>query len=65
MKNLQRAVEWIDKQVKAGKPFFCYYNSTRMHIFKHLSSKYDGKTCLGIEADGITELDDNVGTLLK
>ena len=21
---------------KAGKPFFCYYNSTRMHVFTHL-----------------------------
>jgi arylsulfatase len=59
------AVDWMDKQVKAGKPFFCYYNSTRMHIFTHLSSKYQGKTGLGIEADGMTELDDNVGILLK
>jgi arylsulfatase len=59
------AVDWMDKQVKAGKPFFCYYNSTRMHIFTHLSSKYEGKTGLGIEADGMTELDDNVGILLK
>jgi arylsulfatase len=59
------AVGWIDKQAKTGKPFFCYYNSTRMHVFTHLSSKYDGITGLGIEADGMTELDDNVGILLK
>jgi arylsulfatase A-like enzyme len=23
------AIAWMDKQAKAGKPFFCYYNSTR------------------------------------
>src|SRR3974390_1728603 len=26
------AIAFMDKQVKAGKPFFCYYNSTRMHV---------------------------------
>jgi arylsulfatase A-like enzyme len=30
------AADWIDRQVKAGKPFFCYYNSTRMYVFTHL-----------------------------
>ncbi len=59
------AVDFIDRQAKAGKPFFCYYNSTRMHVFTHLSPKYDGKTGLGIYADGMTEHDDNVGVLLK
>jgi arylsulfatase len=59
------AMDWMDKQVKAGKSFFCYYNSTRMHVFTHLSPEYDGKTGLGLQADGMTEHDDNVGKLLK
>ncbi|SHG78920.1 arylsulfatase [Chryseolinea serpens] len=59
------AVDYMNRQVKANKPFFCYYNSTRMHVFTHLSTKYDGKTGLGLQADGMTQHDDNVGVLLN
>ena len=59
------AIDFMDRQSKSGKPFFCYFNSTRMHINTHLSPEYDGKTGLGLQADGMTELDDNVGRLLK
>jgi arylsulfatase len=38
------AIGYMDKQSKAGKPFFCYYNSTRMHIFTHLKPESVGKT---------------------
>jgi len=58
------AMDWMDKQAKSGKPFFCYFNSTRMHIFTHLSPEWEGKTGLGIEADGMVENDHNVGQLL-
>jgi arylsulfatase len=59
------AVDWIDKQVKAGKAFFCYYNSTRMHIFTHLKKESQGKTGLGIYPDGMVEHDGHVGQLLQ
>jgi arylsulfatase A-like enzyme len=59
------ALQWMDQQVKAGKPFFCYYNSTRMHIFTHLKPESVGKTGYGIEADGMVEHDGHVGQLLK
>ena len=59
------AIDYMDRQVKSGKPFFCYYNSTRMHVFTHLSPQYEGKTGLGLQADGMTEHDDNVGKLLN
>ena len=59
------AVDFMDRKVKEGKPFFCYYNSTRMHVWTHLSPKYNGLTGLGLQADGTTEHDDNVGILLK
>jgi arylsulfatase len=56
---------WMDKQAKSGKPFFCYYNSTRMHIFTHLKPESVGKTPYGLEADGMVEHDAHVGQLLK
>ncbi len=59
------ATAWMEKQVKAGKPFFCYYNSTRMHVFTHLKPESQGKTGLGLEADGMVEHDGQVGQLLK
>jgi arylsulfatase len=59
------ALGWMEKQAKAGKPFFCYYNSTRMHIFTHLKKESQGKTGLGIYPDGMVEHDGHVGQLLK
>ena len=58
------AIKWMHKQVKAGKPFFCYYNSTRMHIITHLKKESQGKTGLGVYADGMVEHDGHVGELL-
>jgi arylsulfatase A-like enzyme len=62
---LAAAIDFIDRQNKANKPFFCYFNSTRMHIWTHLKKESDGKTGLGIQADGMTEHDGHVGQLLK
>ena len=62
---LGAAMDFIDRQHKAGKPFFCWFNSTRMHIYTHLKPASKGKTGLGIEADGMVELDGMVGQLLK
>ncbi len=62
---LAAATDFIDRQAKANKPFFCYFNSTRMHLFTHLKPESDGKTGLGIAADGMVEHDGTVGALLK
>jgi arylsulfatase len=59
------ATAWMEKQAKAGKPFFCYYNSTRMHVFTHLKKESQGKTGLGVYPDGMVEHDGHVGQLLK
>jgi arylsulfatase A-like enzyme len=59
------AVAWMDQQAKSSKPFFYYYNSTRMHVFTHLKPESEGKTGLGLEADGMVEHDGHVGQLLK
>ena len=61
---LNGALNFIDKANKEGKPFFCWFNSTRMHIFTHLKPASVGKTGLGLEADGMVEHDGMVGQLL-
>jgi arylsulfatase len=58
------ALNFMDKAVKEGKPFFVWWNSTRMHIFTHLKPSSVGKTGLGIYADGMVEHDAMVGQLL-
>jgi arylsulfatase A-like enzyme len=62
---LAAALDFIDRQHKANKPFFCWFNSTRMHIFTHLKKESEGKTGLGIYPDGMLEHDGHVGQLLK
>jgi arylsulfatase A-like enzyme len=62
---LKAALGWIEKQSKGDKPFFCYFNSTRMHIFTHLKAESQGKTGLGLYPDGMVEHDGHVGQLLK
>ena len=54
----------MDKAHKDGKPFFVWWNSTRMHVFTHLKPASVGKTGLGIYADGMVEHDGMVGELL-
>ena len=62
---LGAAKDFINRNAKAGKPFFCWFNSTRMHIHTHLKPESQGKTGLGVVADGMTEHDGMVGELLK
>ncbi|MGC4075021.1 MAG: arylsulfatase [Nibricoccus sp.] len=57
--------DFIQRAVKADKPFFVWHNSTRMHVFTHLKPASKGKTGLGTQADGMTEHDGQVGELLK
>ena len=59
------ALAFMDKAHKDEKPFFVWWNSTRMHIFTHLKPASQGKTGLGIYADGMVEHDGMVGELLN
>ncbi|MBY3574520.1 arylsulfatase [Rhizobium laguerreae] len=61
---LGAAKDFIDRSAKAEKPFFCWFNATRMHIYTHLKAESKGKTGLGIVADGMAEFDGMVGQLL-
>ena len=62
---LAGAKDFIERQVRANKPFFVWFNSTRMHVFTHLKPASQGKTGLGIQGDGMVEHDGHVGELLK
>ncbi|WP_288193293.1 arylsulfatase [uncultured Phyllobacterium sp.] len=61
------AMDFIKKQTKAGKPFFTWMNTTRMHAFTHVRSEYQGQSgMVGNEyADGMVEHDGDVGKLLN
>ena len=59
-----RALDFMDRAKKADKPFFLWWNSTRMHVFTHLKAASEGKTGLGIYADGMVEHDGHVGQVL-
>ena len=62
---LASAKGFINRKTKEGTPWFCYFNTTRMHIWTHLKPSSQGKTGLGVYPDGMVELDGYVGELLK
>src|SRR5271168_1151537 len=59
------ALDFMERKTKEGGPWFCYMNTTRMHIFTHLKPSSDGKTGHGLYPDGMVELDGYVEQLLK
>src|SRR5437867_4900157 len=58
------SLDYLEKVKKADKPFFLWWNSTRMHIFTHLKKESAGNTGLGAYPDGMVEHDGMVGQLL-
>ncbi len=62
---LGASLNFMDRAHDAKKPFFVWFNSTRMHIFTHLKPESQGVTGLGIYPDGMVEHDGQVGQLLK
>ncbi|MDE1180951.1 arylsulfatase [Paraburkholderia sp.] len=61
------AIDFIQRQAKANKPFFVWMNTTRMHLFTHVRPSMQGQSGMpGNEyADGMIEHDGDVGKLLK
>ncbi len=59
-----KALDFMQRAKDADKPFFLWWNSTRMHVFTHLKAESEGKTGLGIYADGMVEHDGQVGEVL-
>jgi arylsulfatase len=59
-----KALDFMERAKKADKPFFLWWNSTRMHINTHLKPESVGKTGLGVYPDGMVEHDSHVGEIL-
>lgn len=58
------ALKFMDKAKKKEKPFFIWYNATRMHVWTRLAPKWQGSSGYGLYADGMMEHDHYVGQLL-
>jgi arylsulfatase A-like enzyme len=61
---LARSLSFMERAHEADEPFFLWHNTTRMHVWTHLSDRWKDKTGLGVYADGVQELDWVVGELL-
>src|SRR3954467_8523335 len=62
------AIDFIQRQARASRPFFCWFNSTRMHFRTHVREEHrsqPGLTAKTEYADGMAEHDNHVGLLLK
>jgi arylsulfatase len=64
--TLAAAKDFIQRQSKAGKPFFCWWNATRMHFRTHVKEEH--KNLAGPNSDeyhdGMVEHDMHVGELV-
>jgi arylsulfatase len=58
------AISWMEKQAKANKPFFLWYNSTAMHFRTHLAAKNRGKSGQDDYSDRMVTHDEQIGQVL-
>jgi arylsulfatase len=64
-------LKWLERTVKSGKPFFCWYNSTAIHIWSHPTKKYlqravdEGRAEEDVVRARMIEHDELVGSLLQ
>jgi len=68
---LTAAEDFIDRSVKDDKPFFVWFNPTRMHIWTHVPQEYiqkavdEGRPEIDVYRAGMIQHDEQVGRLLK
>jgi arylsulfatase len=60
-----RAIEFIKEQNAAGKPWFVWWNGTRMHFRTHVKKEHRGISGQDEYADGMVEHDMHIGKFLK
>lgn len=63
--TVDAAIDFIERQVKAGKPFFCWWNGTRMHFRTHVKKELRGISGQDEYSDGMVEHDMHIGIFLK
>jgi arylsulfatase len=59
-----RAVDFMRRQVAAGRPFFAYVPLTQVHFPTLPHRDFEGRTGVGDFADSIVEMDHRVGEVL-
>jgi arylsulfatase A-like enzyme len=66
---VENSKRFMDQAKQAGKPFFIWHNTTRMHVFTYLSKKYQAKmnydSNYNVEEAGMEQMDDDIGDLMK
>ncbi|MCL4792268.1 MAG: arylsulfatase [Gammaproteobacteria bacterium] len=60
-----RAIAFIREQQAAGKPWFVWWNGTRMHFRTHVKPELRGQSGQDEYSDGMVEHDMHVGKFLK
>ncbi|ARD21623.1 arylsulfatase [Shewanella japonica] len=63
--TVSAAIDFMEKSVKSKKPFFVWWNGTRMHFRTHIKPELRGASGVSNYADGMIEHDNHVGQLLK
>ncbi len=63
--TMAAAKDFITRMNKEGKPFFCWWNGTRMHFRTHVKAEHIGLSGQDEYGDGMVEHDMHVGELLK
>lgn len=59
------ALDFMDRQTAAKKPFFLWWNATRMHFRTHVKPEHRGISGQDEYSDGMVEHDMHVGEILK
>ncbi|MCL1140184.1 arylsulfatase [Shewanella pneumatophori] len=62
--TVEAAIDFMERKVKAKKPFFVWWSGTRMHFRTHVKPELQGSSKLSNYADGMIEHDNHVGQLL-
>ena len=60
----EKALDFIDRAHKRGKPFFVWYNTSAMHFRTHCAKKHEGKSGQGFYNDVMVAHDENIGKML-
>lgn len=68
---LDKTLDWLDRTTKTDKPFFCWFNTTAIHIWSHSPKKYiqmavnEGRAEEDVVRAKMLEHDEQIGVLLK
>jgi hypothetical protein len=52
------AVDFIQRQARAGKPFFVWWNGTRMHLYTHVRQEYRGRSGISDHVEHVLRMVD-------